>query len=311
MTEPEVPSVQVAPHSEDRFVSENLDAEDDPAAEDLPSEDEDVRAEVLGLHAEIARLRDALHETAAEAEALRDAVAARDAFIATAGHELRNAMGGVLVAATHLHSQMCQASQKDALPAFVVPRLEQIARLSRTFVRRATTLLDVSRLTTTGLRLSPALVSWEELWDGVRAELVLQAERAGCELRVEVDAGVSGFWDRDAVEQIVVNLVSNAIKFGAKKPVILSGGIEDGDVALRVRDHGVGISEADRARIFCRFERAVRQGDLGDRAGFGLGLWIARQLARAHGGEIDVDSEPGRGSVFTVRLPSVLEPSHR
>lgn len=300
MTEPDVPGVPTAPHHlEDRFAGVALAADDDPA-----EESDAVRA----LREENARLRDALHKTTAEADALRDAVAARDAFIATAGHELRNAMGGVLVAATHLHSQTCQASQDVPLPAFVIPRLEQIARLSRTFVRRATTLLDVSRLTTTGLRLSPALVSWEEIWDGVRAELALQAERAGCELRVAADAGVSGVWDRDAVEQIVVNLVSNAIKFGAKKPVFVSGVVEDGEVVLRVRDHGIGISDGDRARIFARFERAVRQGDL---PGFGLGLWIARQLAQAHGGEIQVDSEPGRGSVFTVRLPCVLEPSHR
>jgi two-component system OmpR family sensor kinase len=287
-----------ASESIDAYAAQGLDEEH------LPAETSDVRA----LRAEIARLRDALRETAAEADALREAVAARDAFIATAGHELRNAMGGVLVAATHLHSQAYQANQKDALPAFIVPRIEQIARLSRTFVRRATTLLDVSRLTTTGLRLSPVLVSWDEIWDAVRAELGVQAERAGCDLRVEVDSGVSGFWDRDAVEQIVVNLVSNAIKFGAKKPVIVSGGVEEGDVTLRVRDEGIGISEADRSRIFARFERAVRAGDL---PGFGLGLWIARQLARAHGGEIHVDSEPGHGSVFTVRLPGVLEPSNR
>ncbi len=301
MTEPEVPEMIAAPDSGDRFAAENEDAEDDAVA----GADAD---EGRFLREEIARLRDALQKSAAEAEALRDAVAARDAFIATAGHELRNAMGGVLVAATHLHSQADQASQATPLPAFVLPRLEQIARLSRTFVRRATTLLDVSRLTTTGLRLSPALVSWDEIWEGVRYELALQAERAGCELHVDVAPGVSGFWDRDAVEQIVVNLVSNAIKFGAKKPVIVSGGAEDGDVTLRVRDHGIGISEGDRARIFARFERAVRPGDL---PGFGLGLWIARQLARAHGGEIAVESEPGHGSVFTVRLPSVLEPSHR
>jgi two-component system OmpR family sensor kinase len=293
-----------APESGDAYVAEGLEEEDRSAEQDRSAEPDAVRC----LQAEVVRLRGALRESAAEADSLREAVAARDAFIATAGHELRNAMGGVLVAATHLHSQAYQISQTEPLPAFLVPRLEQIARLSRTFVRRATTLLDVSRLTTTGLRLSPVLVSWAEIWDAVHAEVGMQAERAGCELRVEVDPRVSGFWDRDAVEQMVVNLVSNAIKFGAKKPVIVSGGVEDGDVTLRVRDRGIGISEADRARIFARFERAVRSGDL---PGFGLGLWIARQLARAHGGEIHVESEPGHGSVFTIRLPGVLEPPHR
>jgi two-component system OmpR family sensor kinase len=286
------------PQSSETCLSGGLE-EDDRSAEpdDVPS-----------LQAEIARLRGALRESAAEADCLREAVSARDAFIATAGHELRNAMGGVLVAATHLHSQAYQTSQREPVPAFLVARLEQLARLSRTFVRRATTLLDVSRLTTTGLRLSPVLVSWGEIWEAVHAELGLQAERAGCDLRVEVDGSVSGFWDRDAVEQIVVNLVANAIKFGAKKPVTVSGGVEEGDVTVRVHDQGIGISEADRTRIFARFERAVRPGDL---PGFGLGLWIARQLARAHGGEIDVDSEPGQGSVFTIRLPRVLEPPHQ
>jgi two-component system OmpR family sensor kinase len=269
--------------------------------EEPPVQGEDPAA----LGAQIERLRAELREAQRATDALKDAVGARDAFIATAGHELRNAMGGVLVAATHLHSQV---SRNEDLPPFIVQRLDQIARLSRTFVRRATTLLDVSRLTTTGIRLSRALVSWEEIWGAVHPELGLQADRAGCSLELAIEGGVSGFWDRDAIEQIVVNLVSNAIKFGAKKPVHIDGALEEGEVTLRVRDHGVGISDADRERIFARFERAVRPGDL---PGFGLGLWIARQLARAHGGDIHVDSTPGQGSVFTVRLPGVIYPSQR
>lgn len=100
-----------------------------------------------------------------------------------------------------------------------------------------------------------------------------------------------------------MNLVSNAIKYGAGKPIAISVS-RDGDAGvMRVSDQGVGIDEADRARIFERFERAVRAGDL---PGFGLGLWIARQLVRAHDGEIAVSAAPGAGSVFTVRLPGVV-----
>jgi signal transduction histidine kinase len=105
------------------------------------------------------------------------------------------------------------------------------------------------------------------------------------------------------VEQILSNLVSNAIKYGRGKPIEVDTSVEDGAAHVTVSDHGIGIPEEAVSRIFGRFERAASPRHFG---GLGLGLFIARQFAEAHGGGISVRSQPGAGSSFTVVLP--LEP---
>jgi len=126
------------------------------------------------------------------------------------------------------------------------------------------------------------------------------AESAGCQVRISVEDRVSMLCDPTAVEQILENLLSNAIRFGPGRPVEVSLG-SDGEAArLSVRDEGVGISDCDQALIFERFHRSRQAKPTG---GFGIGLWVTRQLVRAMRGEIHVSSSPGAGSAFIVRLP--------
>src|SRR5439155_19333462 len=114
---------------------------------------------------------------------------------------------------------------------------------------------------------------------------------------------VVGRWDRSRLEQVVANLVSNACKYGDGKPIEVRVEAHDGRARLRVRDGGLGISREDRARIFQPFERAGGR----DRApGLGLGLYVVRKIVEAHGGRIELESEPGSGSTFTVELPRDL-----
>jgi signal transduction histidine kinase len=102
------------------------------------------------------------------------------------------------------------------------------------------------------------------------------------------------------VEQILTNLLSNAVKYGAGSPIDVHLEVSEDTVRLTVRDRGIGIATDHQARIFERFERAVSARHFG---GLGLGLYIARQIVNAHGGEIGVRSSPGEGSTFTVVLP--------
>jgi signal transduction histidine kinase len=119
---------------------------------------------------------------------------------------------------------------------------------------------------------------------------------------VEVPASLPGTWDRLALEQILDNLVTNAIKYGDGKPIDVAAVADADACVVTVRDRGVGIRPEDQARIFERFERvaehAARAG------GFGIGLWLVRQLVDAMGGTIEVSSNRGEGSAFTVRLPA-------
>jgi signal transduction histidine kinase len=161
-------------------------------------------------------------------------------------------------------------------------------------------LLDVSRLASGRLRVEPTEFDLSDLVREVASRLKPFLDAAGCALSVEARAPAVGSWDRLRVEQVIANLVSNALKYGPGSPVEMSVTCEAECACLRVRDHGIGIAPQDQHRIFQRFERAVPMSHY---SGFGLGLWIAREIVAAHGGSIDVDSEIGHGSIFTVRLP--------
>jgi signal transduction histidine kinase len=122
----------------------------------------------------------------------------------------------------------------------------------------------------------------------------------GSELRLEASEPVVGYVDQIRIEQVMTNLISNAIKYGAGKPIAIELTGNGEEAKLTVRDQGIGIAPEAQERIFNRFERATQA-----RAGesLGLGLFITREIVYAHGGEIQVSSEPGKGSTFTVRIP--------
>ncbi len=132
------------------------------------------------------------------------------------------------------------------------------------------------------------------------SERFSSAMHSDSKITVHAPDGIEGIWDGGRLDQVLTNLLSNAVRYGNGKPIEMR--VEDrGEAAsFAVRDQGIGISPADRVRIFERFERAVSGCHYG---GLGMGLWISRRIVEAHGGSIDVESEPGRGSVFTVTLP--------
>jgi len=276
----------------------------------VPSIGRGIEDQVAELRAELERAREESREAQEAVRELRDAVAARDQFIAVAGHELRNPMGSIVLGVSNL---LFVARRDNSLPPWATTRLDALERQARNFVRRATTLLDVSRLASGELRLDCDLVSLSDVVTEVAREMAVEAERARCEFRLAIQGGIEGWWDRTAIEQITVNLLSNAVKYGAGHPIeaSVSSSVspEGRSATLMVRDYGVGISEDNRARIFERFERAV--APRGMQPGFGLGLWITRQLVAAHGGQIVVESEPGVGSSFTATLPQAIHGAQR
>jgi signal transduction histidine kinase len=230
---------------------------------------------------------------------LRAALRARDEFIAIAAHELRNPMTPILMQVEALRA----SAQRPNGSERVVAGLERLERLVLEYIRRATTLLDVSRITAGKLRLAPVPTDLSALVRRVAGTFAPAAGRAGCRLDLEIEDCVRGIWDPLAVEQMFDNLLSNAIKFGAGKPIAIALAAETGDGAaarLVVRDHGPGIAPEDRARLFERFEQTMTGREQG---GFGIGLWLVAQLLAAMGGTIEVESQPGEGAAFIVRLP--------
>ena len=169
------------------------------------------------------------------------------------------------------------------------------------YLKRAATLLDVSRITTGKLILAPSSFDLSDLVRETVATFAAAARHAGAQIDIHAPASLLGTWDRLAMEQIIDNLVSNAIKYGANRPVEICAEDRGDNVCIRVRDHGPGISADARTRIFGRFERAVGPDER--RSGFGVGLWVVGQLVDAMGGTIRVDDAQGGGSVFIVTLP--------
>lgn len=238
---------------------------------------------------------------------LTEAVAARDTFIAVAAHELRNPMtpliGQIDLLLAAVRARRCSPEQVEA-------RVERMQFAVRRYLKRATMLLDVSRLTRRKLHLELEPLDLSAVIRDVAGDFDSAGKYAGIPINVTVPERLDGTWDRLAVEQIVENLVSNAVKYGACTPVEIGlADLATGSVRIQVRDHGEGIRDADRARIFQQFERAVGEGER--RSGFGIGLWVVGQLVEAMGGAIRIEDAPGGGALFTVTLPQhVTSPRH-
>jgi signal transduction histidine kinase len=228
--------------------------------------------------------------------ALRHALRARDVFLSVASHELRTPLQSLQLVLDGL----IRNGERPPTPGHVARKID----IMRSQIQRLGMLIDnlltVSRMASGGLALDPDQIDLGLVVREVAVRLGPVASRAGVSLHLSADPDVTGNWDPQRLEEIVVNLVSNAIKFGRGGDVDIAVEAHGDDVQLSVRDHGIGIAHDDQERIFERFERAA--SDRGY-AGIGMGLWIVRQLVIAHGGTIEVDSAPGEGATFTVTLP--------
>jgi two-component system, OmpR family, sensor kinase len=158
----------------------------------------------------------------------------------------------------------------------------------------------VSRIAAGRLELHVETVDLAQIVSEVGTRFGEEAARAGSVLNVHAPAAVVGRWDKSRLDQVITNLVSNAIKYGDCKPIDVSVVAEDDVAVVTIRDRGLGIAPGDHERIFGRFERAASSRHYG---GIGLGLWIVKQIIDALGGTVTVESTPGDGSTFKVALP--------
>ncbi|WP_437594473.1 sensor histidine kinase [Sorangium sp. So ce1000] len=252
----------------------------------------------LKLMQEVARRASIAIDNAQLYSAAQDAVRVRDEFLTVATHELNTPMTSLTLTLESVDRALRSGRSWDpqALGRQVDRALRQAARLTRL----SSELLDVSRINAARLSLDLAEVELAAVVRDVLARFKLDLARAGCSVSLRDAGRIVGLWDGSRVDQIVSNLLANAIKFGAGKPVEITVGEEAGMARLSVRDHGIGIDPARQAQIFERFERAVSDRHYG---GLGLGLYISRRIAEAHGGSIRVESAPGAGATFVVELP--------
>lgn len=226
---------------------------------------------------------------------LRKAVEARDEFLSIASHELKTPL-----TVLKLQSELTHRNLKN--PAGDLSAVGRLASTIDRNVQRLTRvvddMLDISRVATGKLGLELEEVSVKELLLDCLERLRPLVADSGCDLTYlrQDDARITV--DKFRLEQVIINLVSNACRYGKGKPVIISSTVLPESLRISVKDQGIGIPTADHKRIFERFERASSLG-----GGLGLGLFIVKSIVELHDGKIFVDSEPGKGSEFTVELP--------
>jgi PAS domain S-box-containing protein len=222
----------------------------------------------------------------------QEALAARDELLSVAAHEIRGPITAIHVAA--------QAIRKGrARPESLAKLLELIEREDRRLAQFVDELLDVGRIHDGRLRFQYETVSLGEVVRDVATRLDPDLIRSGSSLSLVTEAPVVGTWDRFRLEQVVNNLVSNAIKFGLGRPIEITTRARDGRAFLIVEDHGIGIEPDVLPRLFKPFERGVSDRHYG---GLGLGLHIVKTIVEAMGGSVKVESNPGKGAIFTVEL---------
>lgn len=228
----------------------------------------------------------------------RAAVQVRDEFMSIASHELRTPLtplkAQVQIIQRLIHNGQIATYPQERLERFAVTVDQQINRLTSLIGN----LLDVTRLTQGRFELQRERIDLVEVVREVVERFSFQ--NRGFPLRLELPSQATGFWDRVRVEQIIVNLMTNAIRYGNGKPITIAVCNRENEVMLDVRDEGVGIAPENQSKIFDRFAQV---GDHQKNSGLGLGLYITRQIVEAHGGSIDVKSSLGHGTEFTVTLP--------
>jgi signal transduction histidine kinase len=234
-----------------------------------------------------------------ELAALRHEIALRDDFISIAAHELRNPISPAYMQLEHL-KEVVARSDGPIDRAWLGQQLDTMTTRFDRFLEILNRMLDASRVGAGHLVLSPEPCDLAEITRAVLAAAQRELAASRCTVELHASAAMVGSWDRFRIEQIVGNLVSNAARYGAGRPVEVHLHQDLDTVQLIVRDHGIGIALEDQAQIFERFGRAR---NVGRHAGFGIGLWVVAELCRAMGGRILVDSELGKGSTFTVALP--------
>lgn len=243
-----------------------------------------------------------LDELRATKSELQQALTMRDEFMSMVAHELRTPLSVMSLDTTTRQFRL----KKGGGAGFDAPQLaamfEKDGRQIRSMTRLIEDMLDISRIQNGKLSIRLGETDLSRLVRGVVRDFSEQGHEHL--LRVEVQAGIVGHWDAFRIEQVLMNLLSNAIRYGGGQPVDVGLSRAGNEARLTVRDGGKGIAEADRQRIF---ERFVRLDDQAMSPGMGLGLYITQHFVDAHGGRIAVESEPGQGATFIVSLP-ITEP---
>jgi len=224
-----------------------------------------------------------------------EAIKARDEFLSLASHELRTPLTSISLLAQRLIREAV-APPARSLAAVGQGIVRQTGRLDRLAER----LLSASEIGSRAPMVHRERVDLSELVRDLTLSFSSSAAAAGSTLAAHAEGPVIGYLDPIRIEQVLGNLIDNAVKFGNGKPIEVELRAEGDAATISVRDHGAGMPAEEQAEIFKRYRRGSGAAGLG---GLGLGLHVVREIVESHGGRVGVDARPGKGSTFTVTLP--------
>ncbi|AZV27098.1 hybrid sensor histidine kinase/response regulator [Pseudomonas syringae] len=231
---------------------------------------------------------------------LEQAVRMRDDFMSIVAHEVRTPLNGLILETQlrkmHLARDNAAAFTLDKMHAMV----DRDERQIKSLIRLIEDMLDVSRIRTGKLSIRPSRFDLAQLVSTLLENFAQQIEAAETEVSFTATEPVEGQWDEFRIEQVVSNLLTNALRYGGKSPIQVRVYREGNEARVEVQDQGIGISEENQKRIFQQFERVSAKTVV---AGLGLGLFISEQIVAAHGGSIVVESKINEGALFRVCLP--------
>lgn len=231
---------------------------------------------------------------------LEQAVRMRDDFMSIVAHEVRTPLNGLILETQlrkmHLARDNAAAFTLDKMHAMV----DRDERQIKSLIRLIEDMLDVSRIRTGKLSIRPNRFDLTQLVSNLLQNFAQQIEAAETEVSFTAPQPVEGYWDEFRIEQVVSNLLTNALRYGGRSPIQVRAYREGDEARVEVQDRGIGISEENQKRIFQQFERVSAKTVV---AGLGLGLFISEQIVAAHGGSIVVESQINEGALFRVCLP--------
>ena len=231
---------------------------------------------------------------------LEQAVRMRDDFMSIVAHEVRTPLNGLILETQlrkmHLARDNAAAFTLDKMHAMV----DRDERQIKSLIRLIEDMLDVSRIRTGKLSIRPNSFDLVQLVSNLLQNFAAQIEAAETTVTFEADVPVKGCWDEFRIEQVISNLLTNALRYGGRSPIQVRVYRQGNEARVEVQDHGIGISAENQKRIFQQFERVSAKTVV---AGLGLGLFISEQIVAAHGGSIVVESQINEGALFRVCLP--------
>lgn len=226
--------------------------------------------------------------------------ALRDEFLAIASHELKTPLTTVVLQIqTSLHN-IRNVSLSEFSVEHLLKMLQSMQNQTKRLSQMINDLLNISLITTHKMSLEIEDVDLVTLVKDIGDSFAQKLEKDNIQLSIGVKDSIVGKWDKLRLEQVLDNLISNAIKYGNKKPIKIELQKKGSNAVIRVIDKGIGIKDSDKNQIFSLFKRGANEKDI---KGLGIGLYIAQQIVLLHKGKIEFESEYDEGTMFTVTLP--------